>query len=118
MKPGTSARNSSGRLNASHSWMNRVALSAESTNSTPPLNIGLLATTPIGWPSSAAKPITSSRAQSAWISKNESSSTIPRTYLRMSKACRSLTGTSARRSVGLGGLAGRRGGGCCQLPGR
>ena len=47
MNPGTSARNSSGTLNASQSWMNRVALSAESTNSTPPLNIGLFATTPV-----------------------------------------------------------------------
>ena len=77
MKPGTSARNSSGTLKASQSWMKRVALSAESTNSTPPLNIGLLATTPIGWPSSRAKPTTSSRAHSAWISNSESSSTMP-----------------------------------------
>ena len=61
MKPGTSARNTSGTLKASHIWMNRAALSAESTNSTPPLNIGLLATTPIAWPSSRAKPMTSSR---------------------------------------------------------
>ena len=36
MKPGTSARNSSGIPNASQVWMNRAALSAESTNSTPP----------------------------------------------------------------------------------
>src|SRR4051795_13730609 len=48
MNPGTSARNSSGTLNASHSCTNLVALSAESTNSTPPLNIGLFATTPTG----------------------------------------------------------------------
>ncbi len=78
MNPGTSARNSSGTLNASQSWMNRVALSAESTNSTPPLNIGLFATTPMTCPSSRAKPMTTSRAHSAWISKNESSSTMPR----------------------------------------
>ena len=43
MKPGTSARNSSGTLNASQSCTKRVALSAESTKSTPPLNIELLA---------------------------------------------------------------------------
>ena len=46
MKPGTSARNTSGTLNASHSQMNRAALSAESTNSTPPLTAGLFATIP------------------------------------------------------------------------
>ena len=79
MKPGTSARKSSGTLNASHNWMNRVALSAESTNSTPPLNIGLFATTPVTWPASRANPMVSSRAHSAWISKKEPSSTSPRT---------------------------------------
>src|SRR3954451_11526994 len=98
MKPGTSARKSSGTLNASHNWMKRVALSAESTNNTPPLNIGLLATTPTTLPSSRPNPTSSSRAHSAWISKNEPSSSSALTYLRMSKACRSLTGTSARRS--------------------
>ena len=66
-------------MNASHSWMNRVALSAESTNSTPPLNIGLFATTPVTWPASRANPMVSSRAHSAWISKKEPSSTSPRT---------------------------------------
>ena len=35
-------------LNASQHQMNRAALSAESTNSTPPLAAGLLATTPDG----------------------------------------------------------------------
>ena len=45
-------------------------------NSTPPLNIGLLATTPIGWPSSRAKPTMTSFAHSAWISNSESASTI------------------------------------------
>ena len=111
MKPGTSARNSSGTLNASQSWMKRVALSAESTNSTPPLNIGLFATTPMACPASRAKPTISSRAHSAWISNSESESTIPRTYLRMSNAWRSLTGTSPRRSAGAGSpgvLRGRR----------
>ncbi len=99
--------------------MNRVALSAESTNSTPPLNIGLLATTPVTWPSSRAKPMVSSRAHSAWISKNDPASTSPRTYRRMSNACRSLTGTSAARSMpGSGPAAAAAGGGCCQFPGR
>ena len=36
MKPGTSEGKISGTLKASHNWMNRVALSAESTNNTPP----------------------------------------------------------------------------------
>ena len=70
MKPGTSARNSSGIPNASQVWMNRAALSAESTNSTPPLNMGLFAITPMTWPSRRAKPVTTSLAHSAWISKN------------------------------------------------
>ena len=43
-------------LNASHSQMNRAALSAESTKSTPPRWAGLLATTPTGRPSSSAEP--------------------------------------------------------------
>src|SRR3954449_5141583 len=47
MKPGTSARNTSGMLKASQHQMNRAALSDESTNSTPPLAAGLLATIPI-----------------------------------------------------------------------
>ena len=118
MKPGTSARNSSGTLNASQSWMNRAALSAESVKSTPPLNMGLLATTPMARPSSRANPTTSSRAHSAWISSSDPSSTRPRTYLRMSKAWRSLAGIIARRSPAPGGRAGAAGGVPAQLDGR
>ena len=62
MKPGTSARNTSGMLNASHSHTNRATLSEESTNSTPPLCTGWLATTPITWPSRRASPTTTSFA--------------------------------------------------------
>src|SRR3954467_1450920 len=40
MNPGTSARNSSGMLNALQVQMNRAALSAESTNRTPPFTFG------------------------------------------------------------------------------
>ena len=54
MKPGTSARKSSGMPNALQVQMNRAALSAESTNSTPPLNFGWLATIPTTRPSSRA----------------------------------------------------------------
>ena len=77
MKPGTSDRNTSGTLNASQSCTNRVALSAESMNSTPPLNIELLPTTPTTSPSSRPKPTVTSRAHSAWISKNDPSSSRP-----------------------------------------
>ena len=42
MKPGTSARKSSGTLKALQVWMKRAALSAESTKSTPPVYFGLV----------------------------------------------------------------------------
>ena len=74
MKPGTSAKNSSGRSNASHSQMKRAALSAESTNSTPPLWRGCDAMIPTGMPESRARPVTISRANSLLISKKLPSS--------------------------------------------
>src|SRR6201996_183739 len=55
MNPGTSARNRSGMLNALQVQMNRAALSEESTNSTPPLTLGWLATIPITRPSRRAE---------------------------------------------------------------
>ena len=61
MNPGTSARKISGRLKASHSQMNRAALSAESTNSVPARWAELLATIPTGWPSRRPRPTISSR---------------------------------------------------------
>jgi hypothetical protein len=118
MKPGTSERKINGRLNASHSCTNRVALSAESTNSTPPLNIELLPSTPTAWPSSRANPTVISRAQRAWISKYDPSSTSAFTYRRMSNACRSLSGTRARRSPAPGPAGSIAGGSPCQLDGR
>ena len=54
MKPGTSARNRSGTLNALQVAMKRAALSAESTNNTPPLYFGWFATIPTTRPSSRA----------------------------------------------------------------
>ena len=54
MKPGTSARNSSGTLKALQVQMKRAALSEESTNSTPPFCRGWLATMPTTRPSSRA----------------------------------------------------------------
>ncbi len=54
MKPGTSARKSSGTLKALQVMMKRAALSAESTKSTPPFTFGWFATIPIARPSSLA----------------------------------------------------------------
>ena len=54
MKPGTSARKTSGMLNALQVQMKRAALSDESTNSTPPRCLGWLATIPTARPSSRA----------------------------------------------------------------
>ena len=51
MKPGVSHRNSIGSPNASHSCMNRAALSAPSASIAPPRCAGLLAITPSGRPS-------------------------------------------------------------------
>ena len=84
MKPGTSARNTSGTLNASQHQMKRAALSAESTNSTPPLRAGLLATTPTERPAMRAKPTISSGANSGLTSKNVPSSTRAPSPRRMS----------------------------------
>ena len=93
MNPGTSARNTSGMLNASQSHTNRATLSEESTNSTPPRCEGWFATMPTTEPSSRAKPQITSLAKSGLISKNESSSTTPATRAYMSKAFDSSSGT-------------------------
>ena len=77
MKPGTSERNTRGMLKASHSQMKRAHLSAESTNSTPPFCIGLLATKPTGRPSMRPSPTITSGANSGLTSKNDSASTRP-----------------------------------------
>ena len=75
MKPGTSCRKISGMLKASHSEMNRVALSAESTKMAPDRTQGWLATMPTTRPSRRARPVTISWAQRALISKNDPPST-------------------------------------------
>jgi hypothetical protein len=54
MKPGTSARNKSGMLNALQVQMKRAALSDESTNNTPPRCLGWFATMPTTRPSRRA----------------------------------------------------------------
>ena len=119
MKPGTSARNSSGTLNASHSWMNRVALSAESVKSTPPLNIGLLATTPMTWPSSRAKPMVSSRAHSC-VDLEERIGVHQAAHVAAHVEGLPLAGRDHRRQVDVLrlGRGGPGGGGCRQLDGR
>src|SRR3954469_665678 len=110
MKPGTSARNTSGTLNASHRLMNRVHLSAESTNSTPPSCAGLLATTPTGVPSRRPKPTITSGAYSGLISKNDSASTMPSMSSCMSNGTCSSGGTSSAVIARAGAAAAYCGG--------
>jgi hypothetical protein len=116
MKPGTSERNSSGTLNASQSWTNRVALSAESTNSTPPLNIELLPTTPTTSPS-AGRSRPSAPGPQRLDLEERALVDDALDVARMSKACRSLAGTSAARSTWPARL-GRGGGAASWTAGR
>jgi len=118
MNPGTSARNSSGTLNASHSQTNRAALSAESTNSTPPFCIGLLATMPTGRPSSSASPVITSGANSGIRSKNDSASMSPSIRSCMSYARCSSAGTAAAVSNRAASRGSYRGGVWRQLCGK
>ena len=112
MKPGTSAKNTSGTLNALHVEMKRAALSAESLNSTPPLWFGWLATSPTARPSRRAKPTISSFAQRAWISSSEPSSISAAISACMSNGLFSSSGISSEmsgpgcRRAGAGGAAG------------
>ena len=98
-------------LNASHSQMKRAALSALSTNSTPPRTIELFATMPTGRPSMRPNPVTTSAANSGLISKNESASTSPSMTSCMSNGTDSSAGTQSARELDrrrLGGDLGRR----------
>src|SRR5262249_23132541 len=56
MKPGASARDTSGALKAAHNQMNPGALSAESTNSTPPRGLGVFANRPTRSPARPPQP--------------------------------------------------------------
>src|SRR3954468_17733635 len=118
MKPGTSAKYSSGTLNASQSQMNRAALSAESTNSTPPLTAELLATMPTGEPSIRPNPTTSSGANSGLISKKESASTSPSMMSWTSNGTDSSAGTQSSASSTAGASAAAWGAGSRQQVGR
>ena len=118
MKPGTSARYTSGMLKASHSQMNRAALSAESVNSTPPLTAELFATMPTLSPSIRPNPTTSSGAKSGLISKKLSSSTRPSMKSWTSNGWLSRSGTLVRVSGVAGSSGWYVGRGECQLSGR
>jgi hypothetical protein len=118
MKPGTSARNTRGTLKASQHHTKRAALSAESTNSTPPRWSGWFATTPTGLPSSSANPVMISRAKSGFTSKNVSASTSPAITSCMSKGTDSSTGMSAPLRSRAGGCEAYDGGASSQRVGR
>ena len=55
---------------ASHSMMNRAALSAASTSRAPPSTVGWFATIPTGRPLMRQRPVIRLRAQPGLISKN------------------------------------------------
>src|SRR5919107_5230809 len=118
MKPGTSARYTSGTLNASHNQMNLAALSALSPNSTPPRTAELFAMMPTVSPSMRPKPVTSSAAKSGLTSKNDASSTRPSMTSWMSNGVLSTSGTTPASSVRDGGSASYDGGESRQLDGR
>src|SRR5690349_17906365 len=87
-------------LNASQSQMNRAALSAESTNRTPPFTAELFATMPTGRPAIRAKPTITSGANNGLTSKNDSASTSPSMTSCMSNGIDSSAGTqSSSRST-------------------
>jgi hypothetical protein len=114
MNPGTSARNRSGTLKALQVQMKRAALSAESTNRTPPFIFGWLATIPIACPSSRANPTTSSLAQRACTSQRESASTSDSIRSLMSNAEFSSGGTTSDTGRSDAGSAGGAGGGAAR----
>lgn len=80
--------------------MKRADLSAESTNSTPPFHFGWLATIPIVFPSRRPKPVTTSRANSFLISKNEPASITRSITSKMSNGRFSSFGIAASSSAG------------------
>ncbi len=85
--------------------MKRVALSAESLNSTPPLTAELLATMPTVSPCIRANPTTISAANSGLTSKKLPSSTSPSMRSWTSKGWLSRSGTEARFSGAAGSSA-------------
>src|SRR6266511_3850834 len=89
--------------------MNRAALSAESTISTPPLTFGWLATIPIERPARRAKPTMISCAKRRLISNHEPASMSRSMTSYMSKYFRWSYGTiSSMDRPALGGAASRK----------
>ena len=115
MNPGTSARNTNGIEKASQPQMKRAALSDESTKSAPPLCTELLATIPIGRPSSSPNPTITSGANNGFTSKKLSASTSPSRSSCMSNATRSSAGTMPEVSGVAGSSAAYVGTGLRQL---
>src|SRR5215213_6757576 len=89
-------------LKASQSQMNRAALSALSTNSTPPRTAELLATMPTVSPSMRPNPVTSSAANKGLTSKKEPSSTSPSITSWTSNGVLSTSGTTLPSSTRAG----------------
>jgi len=92
-------------LKALQVQMKRAALSAESTNSTPPFTFGWLATIPTGRPSRRAKPTISSFAQRAWISMKEPASSSASSSSFMSNGLFSSAGISSPIGVSEAGAS-------------
>src|SRR4051794_768625 len=105
-------------LNASQSQMKRADLSAESTNSTPPLTAELFATTPTGRPSIRANPVITSGANSGLVSKNESASMRPSMMSCMSNGTDSSAGTQSSANSTAASSAATSGAGSRQQVGR
>src|SRR3989304_2734238 len=111
MKPGTSARNSSGMLNALQSQTNLAPLSDESLKSTPPLAFGRWAPPPPPRRSSRASPVMSSGAKSRFVSKKLPSSTSRSITWYMSKTRFCSAGTISSMGRPAAGAAGAAAGG-------
>ena len=106
-------------LNASHSQMNRAALSALSTNSTPPRTFGWFASTPTTRPFRRANPVSSSPAKNSLISHHEPSSINASTSSRMSNGLFWFAGIiSAIARCGAGSCAAATGGCSVKFCGR
>ena len=84
IRPGTSCRNTSGRLNVSHRSTNLVSLASAAGSSAPAADSGWLATMPTGWPSIRASAVIRLGPQRAAQGKSESRSAIASSTRRMS----------------------------------
>ena len=82
--PGQSIRLSTGMSKASQSWMKRAPLSAPSESMAPARWCGLLAITPIGWPSTRMKAVMTPMPNFSRISSTEPTSAMVCTISFMS----------------------------------